>query len=202
MRGRSTLCAFLVFLALPALLAGVSLAQGLAAPPPAIVSGTIASVGPDALVVTTPAGDKQVLMTPTTRVEVWVPARLTDLKVGVFVGVESRRMANGSLRAVAIHIFPPERRGQVPARQFPWVNGNIMTNAVISATVTRVSGETLALPYQGGTAMVTVTSDTDIRRAVAGTREDLKVGRHILAFGTPNENGSFTAAGIALDKGR
>lgn len=201
MQGRSP---FSALVALAAFLAGAPLAQGLAGPPapPAIVSGTIASVESDTLEVTTPAGAKEVLMSPEARVEVWLPARLGDLKAGVFVGVESRKMADGSLKAVVIHIFQPEGRGQVPERQFPWVNGNTMTNAVISASVTRLSGTTLTLPYQGGTAMVTVTSDTDIRRAVAGTREDLKVGLHILAFGTPNENGSFTAAGIVLDKGR
>jgi Domain of unknown function (DUF5666) len=198
MPGRTTLPVLLM------VLAGVPLVPSLAAPPapPAIVSGTIASVDSDTLEVTTPAGAKEVLMSAGTRVEVWLPARLRDLKVDVFVGVESRRMADGSLKALVIHIFQPEGRGQVPNRQFPWVNGNTMTNAVISASVTRLSGTMLTLPYEGGTATVTVTSDTDIRRAVAGTREDLKVGLHILAFGTPNENGSFTAAGIALDKGR
>lgn len=198
MPGRTTLPVLLM------VLAGVPPVPSLAAPPapPAIVSGTIASVDSDTLEVTTPAGAKEVLMSAGTRVEVWLPARLGDLKVGVFVGVESRRMADGSLKAVVIHIFQPESRGQVPNRQFPWVNGNTMTNAVISASVTRLSGTMLTLPYEGGTATVTVTSDTHIRRAVAGTREDLKVGLHILAFGTPNENGSFTAAGIALDKGR
>ncbi len=189
--------------ALLVLLAGAPLTQSVAAPPlpPAIVAGTIASVGPDMLEVTTPAGRKQIQMTPTTRVEVWLPARPADLKVGVLIGVESHREPNGSLRAVVIHLFAPERRGQVPARQFPWVNGNIMTNAVISSTVGGVSGETLTLPYQGGTATVIVTPATDIRRAVAGARGDLKIGRHILAFEQANENGTLTASGVALDKG-
>lgn len=201
MRVRSTLSALL---ALAALLAGAPPSPGFAAPPTplAIVSGTIASVESDTLEVTTQAGARKVVISAGTRVEVWLPARLGDLKVGVFIGVESRKMADGSLKAVVIHIFQPEGRGQIPAGQFPWVNGNTMTNAVISASVTRLSGTTLTLPYQGGTAMITVTSDTDIRRAVAGTREDLKVGLHILAFGTAKENGSFAAAGIALDKGR
>lgn len=159
----------------------------------------IASVGPDLVVVTVSAGRKQVRMTATTRVENWVPTRLADIKAGDMVGVTARKEMNGSLSAVEIHIFPTGQ--QIRARQFPMANDTIMTNAAVTTVVSAVSGRSITLSYDGKPVKINVPASTDIRRVTAGTREGLKEGRRITAFGTANADGSLTARTVIVYQG-
>jgi len=168
--------------------------------PPAVITGTIASVATDVIAVTTAAGPKRVRMTATTRVGNWVPARLEDIKASDVVGVTARKEINSSLTAEEIHIFPAGR--QIQARQFPWTNGTIMTNAPVTSVVSAVSARTITLTYQGRAVKINVPGSTDIRRITSGTRDELKMGTHIRAFGRANDDGSLTATSVIVYQGR
>ena len=167
--------------------------------PPAVVSGTITSVGTDVVVVKTADGPKRVRLTAATRVGNWVPATLSDVKAGEMIGVTARKEMNGALTAEEIHIFPVGR--PIQARQFPWTNGTIMTNAPVTSVVNAVSGRTVTLTYQGKPVRINIPMNTAIRRVTAGTRDELKVGTRISAFGAENKDGSFTAAGLTVYQG-
>jgi Domain of unknown function (DUF5666) len=193
---------WLTFVAVIVLTAG-PMAPGLGAPPsppPTSMTGTIASVGSDSVVVTTAARRERVRMTATTRVEDWVPAQLADIKTGDMVGVTSRKEMNGSLTAVEIHIFPAGR--QTRGRQFPMANDTMMTNAPVTSVVSAVSGRSLTLSYGGKPVKINVLASTDIRRITAGTRGELRAGRRITAFGTANDDGSLAARTVIVYQGR
>jgi hypothetical protein len=124
----------------------IAAVSGASTVPSTVVTGVIASVGTDVIVVTTAAGPKRVRLTATTPVGNWVPVRLMDVKPGEMVGVtarKERKEMNGALTAEEIHIFPLGRPAQ--ARQFPWTNGTIMTNAPVTSVVNAVSGRSITL---------------------------------------------------------
>lgn len=189
--------------AIIALLVAGPMPAALSTPPaslPASITGTIASVGAGVVVTSTGAGRRQVRMTATTRVEDWVPARLADIKIGEMVGVTSRKEMNGSLAAVEIHIFPAGH--QIRARQFPMSNDTMMTNAAATSVVNAVSASTITLTYEGKPVKINVPASTDIRRVKPGTRDDLRAGERVTAFGAANNDGSLTASTIIVFQGR
>jgi hypothetical protein len=171
-----------------------------AAPASAGAEGMITSVGRTSVVIATQSGDHiRVTATPATHIVSRRPARLADVVAGQFVGVTAKKEAEGILTAVAITIFPPLLRGKIREGQWPMETGDIMTNAVITRDVARVSGHMLYLAYKDGTAMITVPSGTTVRRMTLIALGDLKAGMHATARGTRNPDGSITASFILVD---
>ena len=173
-----------------------------AAPATVFAEGTITSISPDALVVATSRGSTQVKLTPQTRVSRRIAATLDDIKAGDFIGASSRREADGSLTAVYVNIFPPSLRHQIPEGEFPWLGGNVMTNAVVAEYVTGISGRTLLVKFRDTTVRINVPPGAEITRYFATTRADLRVGRRVLALGTSGADGSLIARSIQIAPGR
>ena len=169
-------------------------------PPPTVIAGTIASIGADSMTLTTKAGTKQVRLTSATGVQNWIPATLADITPGALVGITARKEMNGSLTAVEIHLFPPN--SQVLARQFPWADDTLMTNAPVTAFVNTVSGRKILVRADERDVTVAVPPSTDIRRATVSTREELRTGRRVIALGRANDDGSLTAGAVIVYPGR
>ncbi len=162
--------------------------------------GTIASVSATSVVITTQSGDHiYVDTTPETHIISRRPARLADIGAGQFVAVTAKKEANGMLSAVAINILPSSLRGKIREGQWPMETGDIMTNAVITRDVARVSGRMLYLVYKDGTAMINVPPMATVRRMTLITLADLKAGMYVTAHGTQNADGSIAAAFIIVD---
>lgn len=170
------------------------------APASAGAEGIISSVGTTSVVIATVSGNHvRVTTTPETHVVSQQPARLEDVVAGEFVAVTAKKEAEGMLTAVAINIFPAPLRGQIREGQWPMETGDIMTNAVITQNVTRVSGHMLYLAYKGGTAMINVSPMATVRRMTLITLGKLKTGMHVTAHGTRNPDGSIAASFIIVD---
>jgi len=197
MRGRY------LWLAVLALLAAVAFhgsAPAGAAAAIATVDGTIQSVASALVVIMTKMGQTKVTTTTDTRVIGRSPARMSEIKVDDFVGVDSKRTANGSLSAVEVHIFPPALKAPSRERQFLMDSGDTMTNAVVTQQVTRVSGRTLTLSYPGGTTTVIVPPSAAIHRLTVVTLAALKPGMHATARGPANPDGNVIATTIVVDQ--
>jgi len=195
MRGLVIRNSILALLALGAL--GVSAG---AVPADTKVEGTIASVGPSSVVVATQSSvHTRVVAGPDTRVISRSPARLKDVVKGDFVGVTAKKGEEGMLTAVEIHIFPTALRGKIREGQWPMETGDIMTNAVITDDVVRVSGRMLYLAYNGGTAAISVPPMTVVRRMTLVGLKNLKAGMHAIAHGTQNPDGSLAASFIIVE---
>jgi hypothetical protein len=109
-----------------------------------------------------------------------VKASLADIKQGSFVGVTGMPQADGSQRAIEVHIFPESMRGTGEGH-YPWDlrPGSTMTNANVEQTVTGVDGQTLSVKYKGGEKELIVPPDATIVTYTPGDKNELKPGTKI-----------------------
>jgi hypothetical protein len=109
-----------------------------------------------------------------------VKASLADIKQGSFVGVTGMPQADGSQRAIEVHIFPESMRGTGEGH-YPWDlrPGSTMTNANVEQTVTGVDGHTLSVKYKDGEKKLIVPPDATIVTYVPGDKSELKPGTKV-----------------------
>jgi hypothetical protein len=167
----------------------------------------IEKVDGDVLMVKARNGDQlKVTMADNARYAAMIKATLDELKADTYIGVTSMPQPDGTLKAVAIHIFQPNQRGTGEGHR-PWdlTPGSMMTNAAIETTVASADGQSITVKYKQGDKVedkkVLVTPQTVIVRYVPGDKDELKTGVHIIiGAATKNADGSFGAA--ALNYGR
>jgi hypothetical protein len=109
-----------------------------------------------------------------------VKASLDDVKQGMFVGVTGVPQADGSQRAIEVHIFPESMRGTGEGH-YPWDlrPQTTMTNANVEQLVTGVDGHTLTLKYKDGEKKIVTTPQTVIVTYKPGDKSELKPGAKI-----------------------
>lgn len=174
---------------------------GLGAPAsPGQTEGTIASLEPGAMTITTQAGAQvRVLVSAETVVIQRRPVALETIKPNDFVGVTARREADGALTALSINIFPPEYKDRIRQAQFVMETGNIMTNAVVFQNVRRVEGRTLYLKLGDGSVIIAVPKDAAVQRLTLAEVGDLRPGMAVVVRGAARADGSLTATTITVD---
>src|SRR6266850_2092430 len=99
---------------------------------------------------------------------------------GDFLGPASKKRADGTLEAISLQVFTPDRRGQVPEGHTPWdlEPGSLMTNAIIGGMVQTSKGRELTLEYKGGSQKVFIPEGIPIFTALPGDRSMLRRLRH------------------------
>jgi hypothetical protein len=109
-----------------------------------------------------------------------VKASMADIKQGSFVGVTGMPQADGSQRAIEVHIFPEAMRGTGEGH-YAWDlrPGSTMTNANVEQTVTGVDGQTLSVKYKDGEKKLIVPPDATIVTYVTGDKSELKPGTKV-----------------------
>jgi hypothetical protein len=172
--------------------------------PPASARATIESVSADGdtLSVRTRAGEPQTVhLKPATRVILVVPAALTDVKPGSFVGVAALPGEGNELKAMEVHIFPEAMRGTGEGfRPFDLAPNSSMTNGNIAARVDAASGPKLTVAYKGGEQTIVVDPKTPIVSFEPGDRSELKAGAAIIARGPKQADGSIDGAFVLVGK--
>ena len=129
-------------------------------------------------------------------------ASLSDVKPGSFVGVTGMPQADGSQKAVEVHIFPEAMRGTGEGHR-PWDlrPQSTMTNANVEQTVAGVDGRTLTVKYKGGEKKIVVPPDAPIVSYVPGDKSELKPGVKIfIAAATAKPDGTLEAARVNYGK--
>ncbi len=134
--------------------------------PVASSRATIETISADgsALSVHTRAGEAQTIhLNPKTRFILVVPAQLTDVKPGSFIGVAALPGEGNELKAMEVHIFPEAMRGTGEGfRPFDLGPKSSMTNGNISARVDATTGPKLTVTYKGGEQTIVVDPKTPI----------------------------------------
>jgi hypothetical protein len=191
-------------------LIGVALSLGFAAvcavaqsAPPGIIRGAIVGVDGANLSVRTKAGETIALhLKDGQNITAVIPAQLSDIKPGVFVGAAAVPGKDGALMALEVHIFPEAQRGSGEGfRPFDLAPGSSMTNANISSAVDTVNGQKLTLTYKGGEQTVIVDKATPIVTFAAGEAGDLKAGASIDIFRpTKTADGAYESARIVVGR--
>ena len=190
-----------------ALVAGFTVASVSAQAQNVRVRGTIEKVDGDLLTVKTREGsDLNLKLKDNASVRGVVKASLADVKAGALVGITSMPQADGSLKAVEIHIFPAGLN--VNQNHFPWdlMPNSLMTNGRVETSVAAVDGQVLTVSYKAGEKpaeekKITVTPQTIIAGYTPATKADLKVGQKIFVANAPKlPDGTLDVASISYGK--
>jgi hypothetical protein len=180
------------------LIAGPALAQSA---PPVRIRGTIDAVKGSELDVTSRAGEKFVVMLgDKTNVTLILPAQITDIKDGSFIGTAAMPGPNGTLVAHEVQIFPEAMRGTGEGhRPYDLAPESTMTNATV-ADVVGTADRTLTLKYKDGEKKLLVPKDAPIITYGKGDTSMLKAGGQVIVTATKGADGKITADRIALGK--
>src|SRR5258708_10229031 len=129
-------------------------------------------------------------------------AMLADIKQNSFVGITAMPQADGSQKAIEVHIFPEARRGAGEGHR-PWdlVPNSTMTNANVEQLVTSVDGPMLTMKYKDGEQKISVPNNATIVQFVNGDKADPRPGAKVfMAAGTKWRKGDVKTAGIKVGK--
>jgi hypothetical protein len=168
------------------------------------IRGQIEKVEGDVLDIKTRKGEMmKVKLVDPARVMAFVKASLADIQVGKFIGVTAMPQADGSQKAIAIHIFLDAQKGVVPDRHSPWdlQPGSTMTNAIVDTTVAGVDGQNILVKYKDGEKKVIVPPNTTIVAYAPGDKSELKPGAQIIIFGAAKQaDGSLTTPTVSVGR--
>ncbi len=191
-----------------------------AAPAQQHVRGVITRAAGDVLDIETgPGHTEQVRIPPNVQVAQVEPAEQSAIAQGAFIGTTAVPQADGTLRAVEVHVFPESMRGAGEGHR-PWdlkpkssmtnatVSGlkssparkSSMTNATVSGMTSTGGTRTLTLTYPGGTQTVVVPPKTPIVKVEPGNRSLLVAGAHVIAFAAPDKDGALVAQRLTVGK--
>lgn len=168
------------------------------------VRGTIERVDGDTYFVKLRDGSELKLkLAPNATVTAIVSASLNDIKPGSYVGTAALPMADGSQKALEVHIFPESMRGTGEGhRGFDLKPSSTMTNGAVDKTTASTDGQVLTLKYKDGEKTIIVPPGIPIVAYVPGDVRELKVGARIF-IGAANKqpDGSLQAGRVNVGRG-
>ena len=181
-----------------------ALAQGMmqqmqAPPPTARVRATIASIDGGVLTIKARDGAEMKLkLANNAPVNEVVKAPLSDIKEGSYVAITATPQPDGSQKATAILIFPPNVH---PAEGFSnWdLPNSTMTNATVANQVAGTEGQTLNVTYKDGEKKIIVPPSAEIVTYKKAAAADLKPGQKIFVFAAKKlPDGTLEAPNISF----
>jgi len=172
-------------------------------PPPVRVRGTVEAI--DGPMLTVKSRDGQTLkvkMADNVAVRGVAKASFSDVKQNSFIGVTGMPQADGSQKAVEIHIFPEALRGAGEGHR-PWdlMPNSTMTNATVAQMVKGVEGNEITLKYKDGEKKIVVAQNTSIVSYVPADKSELKPGAKIfIPAGNKKADGTLEAPTISVGR--
>lgn len=177
-----------------------------AADQPYRVRGTIVSLTGSTLNVMTNAGPTvAVVLSEKPRVSYVVKADLATIVPGSYLGVVSAPQPDGTIRAIAINIFPEALRGVGEgSRPYDLAPASTMTNAAVSANaplkVDNVDARVITLTYKDGEKKVVVPTGTPIVTSAPADTTALVPGGKVSINAVKHDDGTITAASVNVGK--
>jgi len=135
-------------------------------------------------------------------------ATVADIKPGAYIGSGATPQADGSQKAVEVHIFAESMRGQGDGHRPGWYgtpNGT-MTNGAVEPTgtvgaATPGAEPTFLVKYKEGEKRIVVPANAHIVRYEVGNKSDLKAGvPFAVQAATKQADGTFTTPRINVGK--
>ncbi len=165
--------------------------------------GTIDSVNDSSVQITTRQGEKlDVKLTDQTKINAVTKGQISDIKADSFIGTAAVPQANGTLKALEVHVFAPSLRGSGEGfNPFESADGkiNTMTNGTVGKLVNS-NGRTLTVKYHDAEKTVIVPDDVPVVLLAPGDRSLLKPGTKIVLFAMKDDKGALVARGFAAGK--
>lgn len=161
------------------MLATSSVAQ--TAPATARLRGTVVSVATASLVLKTREGEViELQLSDRLVVNEVYPITLADVQPGSFIGTAALPQADGSLRAMAVTVFPDAARGTGEGhRPFDLQPQSTMTNATVAEVSSLGTGRRLQLKYKDGAQTIVVPPEAPIVTFRPGDRSLLVPGASV-----------------------
>ena len=131
-----------------------------------------------------------------------VKASLADVKEGSYIGSGAMPQADGSQKALEVHIFAETQRGIGDGHR-PWdgAPNSTMTNGTAGTAVTGVDGSTITVKYKDGEKKIVVGPGTPIVRYEVGQKSELKPGANInIVNAVKKPDGTFEAARVNVGR--
>jgi hypothetical protein len=170
---------------------------------PVRVRGTIDRIEGDVYVIKARGGSElKVKLADNARVVALIKASLAGIKQGSYVGVSGMPQADGSQRALEVHIFPEEMRGVGDGhRGWDLQPSSTMTNGNVEQTAASTDGQMLTLKYKEGEKKIIVPTDTPIVVYVPGEKSELKPGASIfIAAAVKQPDGTLQAPRVNVGR--
>jgi hypothetical protein len=168
------------------------------------VRGTIEKADGNVLTLKSSDGAQlKLTLTDDARIVAVVKASMADIKEGTFLGSAAMPQADGSQKALEVHIFPEQMRGTGEGhRPYAPVPNSTMTNGSASGmTVAGVQGSTIVVKYKEGEKKIIVPADVPIVRYEIGGKSDLKAGAHFTVLAaTKKPDGTLEANRINVGR--
>ena len=158
------------------------------------LSGTIEKVTGNSVLVKSKDGEQTVTLADKALIVGVTKASLADIKEGSYIGSGAVPQADGTQKAVEVHIFAETQRGTGDGHRDGWPgapNGT-MTNGEAGNPVTGVDGLTVMVKYKGGEKKILVTPNTPIVQYQVSDASALKPGAAIsIVAATKKPDGTF-----------
>ncbi len=168
------------------------------------VRGTIDRVEGDTYIVKARGGaELKVKLAQNATVVALTKASLADIKQGDYVGVAGMPQADGSQKALEVHIFPEAMRGTGDGhRGWDLQPSSTMTNGTVEQTAVSSDGQVLTLKYKDGEKKIVVPPDAPIVVYVPGEKSELKPGASIfIAAAVKQPDGTLQAPRVNVGRG-
>jgi hypothetical protein len=165
---------------------------------PTRVRGAIIAVEGDALKIHSNRGeDLQVVLTPDTQIRGVTLAQVSEIKPGSYIGSAAVPLPDGSLKALEVHVFPPEMAGTGDGhRAFDLTPDSTMTNGSVGDLVAS-NGRTITVNYKGGQKKIVIPDDVPIVNLMPGDRSLLKPGVKVVLQAQKGSDNALTALSIS-----
>ncbi|MFM0336079.1 hypothetical protein [Paraburkholderia fungorum] len=169
---------------------------------PERIRGDIVSFKGEILTVHRNSGDTVAIdVKPDVGVSAFKAARLSDAKVGSYVGTPALTGSDGKLTATSMIVFPEAARGTAEGHfAYDFGPNSTMTNANVVSVVTGTSGRELHMSYKGGTSTVTVPENVPVVTPVPVSKADLVAGKKVFLVVTPGASGVYDAHVLFVEK--
>ena len=173
--------------------------------PPVHLRGQVDAVTKSDFELTPSSGAKTAIgFNDATRFASLKAAQLSDITQGMFVGTAAIPQADGTLKAVEVHIFPENLRGTGEGyRPFPQVPQGTMTNATVTSIAAATAsssdgGKTLTLTYKDGHQTVVVPKGIPIVLLGPADASMLKPHAKVSVTATKDAAGKLTASRVLI----
>jgi hypothetical protein len=142
------------------------------------VRGTIERIdGPVYVVKTRDGSEVKLTVTDNPLFVAIVPAKMSDIKSGMYVGSAGTMQEDGTQKAIEVHIFPESMRGTGDGHyDLDLMPKSKMTNGSVEQAVTGVEGPVLSVKYKDGEKKLVVTPQTIVVTYEIGKREEVQPG--------------------------
>jgi hypothetical protein len=136
-------------------------------------------------------------------------ATVADIKPGAYIGSGATPQADGSQKAVEVHIFAESMRGQGDGHRPGWygapngtmTNGAVEPTGTVGAAGTTGGEPSFVVKYKEGDKRIVVPANAHIVRYEVGSKDDIKAGAPFsIQAAAKQPDGTFTAPRINVGK--